>query len=577
MRFVNIAQFHNHNCAHNFTTYNSTTTIVPTIPQPTIPQPTIPQPQCGIVGTIVVVELWAQLWIVELWAQLWALLWVVELWAQLWLCNCGHNCGCGIVGTIVVVELWVEELCARLWVLVTPKRRKSGNIFQTRAILLSNTLVLVSEVDSCSEVINYLFKYISSASSNRSTIAKDTQLLPPTLRLVRYKLHDSTKWVRVHVDLENGSSFDEDFISKNGSDYTISEDVSRVLIRCIAKYPIEIVFPFVEHVDSAVYLRMTAERVSEFNEDLDEPMTQSYLLYTYINFFVAKFFSTTLACQSVENKEISSSAHVYKLSLNEIERKGQTIQIAFDSKQNPLQVELPCRPASPTALIVLQKQGEVSIWENGNFSSVPVWNEYKWSKFDPKVGITLTLTESQIYYNSNPDELIGLYKCTLSEGSEDDYVLFNVSRKSVKPDKNVFYPKFKLKGKASFGLLVEKNDSKSFYEKYMCCSGVPSKPPVFIVQNCDSLLECDVKKTRLPIETIENALVQSRSRAGHFNHSSNSNCTTGTVYGVSSILLCRGENIDVSQQFYQTLRMSNENNGSRSWIEKSFCKKNCSV
>ncbi|CAL8071245.1 unnamed protein product [Orchesella dallaii] len=314
---------------------------------------------------------------------------------------------------------------------------------------------------------------------------------------------------------------------------------------------------------------MTPERVSEFNEDLDEPMTQSYRLYTYLSFENIKFFSSTFACQSVNKKRLSSSTHLYKLSMDEIERKGQTIQLTFDKKQNsPRQLELPCRPASPTASIFLQKQTQVSIWENGKVSTIPVWNEYRGSKkFDPKTGITLTLPENQIFYNSNPD---GLYKCTLNEGSDDDYVLVNVTTKSVEPDKKVFHSKFTLKANASFGSL-ETNSSEisSSFEIYKCCSGVPLKPPSLIVKNCDSLLECDIEKARLLIEAQHISLI--RSLVSRFNHSSD--CSIYVVYGLSSIFMCEGENVDVSQQYFQMFQTP-ENDGNKSRVNRSFYEPN---
>jgi len=162
-------------------------------------------------------------------------------------------------------------------------------------------------------------------------------LPPPKLTLGGYLLSDQYKWVNApNVDLE-----DNDFISKNGSDYTASEDVIGILFTCEAHYPIEGKFPYPEVKSKIIKISLintirtwwlgainpilkyqqlryssihggtASKRISQFDQDLDEPLTLSYLHYMQINFIEDKFVSATMACQAVGNPMINSTVHVY--------------------------------------------------------------------------------------------------------------------------------------------------------------------------------------------------------------------------------------------------------------------------
>ncbi|CAL8071267.1 unnamed protein product [Orchesella dallaii] len=385
----------------------------------------------------------------------------------------------------------------------------------------------------------------------------------PEFWLGRYSIVNQ-KLVSVATEFIH-STFEDDFISKNESDYVISEDVISVLLICEAKYPIEVKFLHPEKLTyPSVHLRTIFERISEFNEDLEEPRTQDYVLYTSISFANVKFFSSTLVCQSVENSAIISSVHVYKLSFSGIERQGETIQLSVDA-QTPLQVELPCRPATPTASITLQKQTQTTVWRNEEFDNIPIWSDFKWSSFDPKIGFTLTLPKTQIYFDSMPPpvSLFGLYKCSISGGDDDQFVFVNVTRKSADQASNdlPFKTKFILRGKANAGLVTPDEKHPTHYDNglYQCCSGVPSKPPSLLVLPCETTLECDVFKTMLvQIEKHVSNLKRHRPVVPHHLHRNvSSDCAMSVIYGGSVIVRCTGENVDITEEYYKLIT-SNE-------------------
>ncbi|CAL8071263.1 unnamed protein product [Orchesella dallaii] len=395
----------------------------------------------------------------------------------------------------------------------------------------------------------------------------------PEFWLGRYSIVNQ-KLVSVATDFIH-STFEDDFISKNESDYIISEDVISVLLICEAKYPIEVKFLHPEKLTyPSVHLRTISERISEFNEDLEEPRTQDYVLYTSISFANVKFFSSTLVCQSVENSAINSSVHVYKLVFDGIERQGDTIQVKVDAK-NPLQVELPCRPATPAASITLQKQFQVKVWGWGHeqlHSTVPIWSDFKWSSFDPKAGFTLTLPKTQIYFDPIPPQvsLFGLYKCSISGGDDNEFVFINVTRKSVedKPSHELpFKTKFILRKNADAGLMVPPltldQNIKTNYDNalYKCCSGVPSKPPSLLALSCENALQCDMYKTMLTqIDNYEGTRTSKKRWDSILHkqfHNISSDCALSILLGGSTIVRCTGDNVDISEHYYKLIT-SNE-------------------
>ncbi|ODM94456.1 Obscurin [Orchesella cincta] len=366
-------------------------------------------------------------------------------------------------------------------------------------------------------------------------------------------MNDDFGWTRFDLNNQSHDNLEENFITKNKSDYVISEDVNRVLFTCKAKYPIKVTIPYPEQFtlkSPKGQVATVSDRLSVFNEDLNEPITQSYVLRIVIVFGNVKFFSSTLTCQSVDKPAINSSFHMFKLSYDGIERRGETIQVSVDPSHNPMQVELPCRPASPSSTILLQKQTQISVWKDGKFESVATWENIKWTTFDPKKGITLTLPEYQVSYETVPPSIFGLYKCILN-GSENDeeHVFVNVSRKTEE-NKNdaIFHLKSSLKRNAKVGFL--KQEEKQSYDTFICCSGVRSHPPLLNVINCDSLFECDVEKLSIPTEPKENTAFGLKSLAARPNKT---DCTTDIVYGISSIIFCKGENIDFLQQYFHLL------------------------
>ncbi|CAL8071271.1 unnamed protein product [Orchesella dallaii] len=408
--------------------------------------------------------------------------------------------------------------------------------------------------------------------------------LNPEFWLGRYKIINR-KLVSVATDFIH-STFEDDFISKNESDYIIFEDVMSVLLICEAKYPIEVKFLHPEELPypSSVHIRTVSERISEFNEDLDEPQNQGFVFYTSIEFENAKFFSSTLICQSIENSAINSSIHVYKLgqfsshltisciqlfqfilptfvltlillyviifishqtieAIDAIERQGETIQISVDAK-TPLQVELPCRPANPTASVTLQKQTQTTVCQNEQYDNVPIWSDFKWSSFDPKIGFTLTLPKSQIYFDSIPPpvSLFGLYKCSIGGGDDDQFVFVNVTRKSADqtPNDPTFQTKFILRenataGRVSTGTNHLPDRDNGFYK---CCTGVPYIPPIILGLPCETTLECDIHKAMLIKIEKHIASTSSSHRTSVPRESLNNisyDCALIALYGGSTI------------------------------------------
>ncbi|CAL8071269.1 unnamed protein product [Orchesella dallaii] len=388
-----------------------------------------------------------------------------------------------------------------------------------------------------------------------------SQFSRPELWLDRYETTNNKEEVPFSID-STYSRFVDDFISKNESDYIISEDVISVILICEANYPVKMTFLHPEQLRyPGVNIRTMTERISEFNEDLEEPRTQGFVLYTSIRFHNVNFFSSTLVCQSVKNSAINSSVHVYKLSFNEIERQGETIQLYAEEK-SPMQVELPCRPATPTASIILQKQTQMTVWRNEQFVNVPIWSDFKWSNFDPKIGFTLTLPKSQIYFDLLPPSisLFGLYKCSISGGDEYKFVFVNVTRKSVDKISNdlPFKTNFILRENAEAGLVpVDKNHHTIYDQRlYKCCSGVASKPPSLITLSCQTVLECETLKSRFSQMVKQEANIKWHSSTTLLSlHRRNlsSDCTLRSLRGGSVIISCSGQNVDITEQYFKLI------------------------
>lgn len=285
-------------------------------------------------------------------------------------------------------------------------------------------------------VVIFIFLYASPYLSISARKLLPSNQGRPEIWLHSLTVGDSMEIPSVENDFRTKVSFENDFVAKNGTEYTVLDDTDQVVFVCQAPFPVMWSLPHQTQtdqlIDSYSDIETYTQRFSVFPNDQKRPVDKYFGTFLLIRFFGFPFFSVTFTCSASDETQTplrqSSSIHIYFFGKRIIERQGETIEVyVAPSKDEDLTGEstviFPCRPASPNIKILLEKQMENKNNPNGDTKK---WKRFKYPtkyvSYDHKVGFSMT--KDTIGKRSY---IFGLYRClAIDDGqsnnkSNDEY------------------------------------------------------------------------------------------------------------------------------------------------------------
>ncbi|CAL8143227.1 unnamed protein product [Orchesella dallaii] len=361
------------------------------------------------------------------------------------------------------------------------------------------------------------------AQSNPAQLSGSMSRRPqlPKITLKNYVEADSYEEVETS-DFTNVKFYENDFVTKNGSEYILSSSAVSVVFVCKASYPVVWKLPNPEHFETInIYefgLRVTSERVSELTTDLKQPINTEFRSYLKFDNEIYRFRSGYLSCQSVANYHLQSTIYVFAEGQHTLFHSGETFTVNLT--QTSSQIILPCRTSRPDISVNLFKEQKR---RRNKTEWIPIQQNSS-IHFDPRMGFMLDV-------HTLPD-IKGPYKCAVADEEDEEYSLIHVAPGIETPYK--FTPISTLESHVNNSLL-----------QVQCCTGKQSSPARGNQRNCATEAECDLIKPLFVHNLLEDPESRLFSNSGD-QYNLQHGCYNAYLQNYlhpATILICQGENL----------------------------------